>query len=107
MEVDELHKVLIDCLKNKNSILIEWKHGLEINGIMITAFETDNGLEMDESGYHEYYACAVEIQMIINNNTQNNDENVKEGNLIEVSIMNQPSQIYLEDGTSIWSAKNC
>lgn len=102
METDSLHKVLLTSLKDRYYVIIKWKSGLEIKGKVDTCYETDNGLEIEEEDYQEFYACAVEVIEILNMPGKI-DYYIKKGNLIEVSIQNKPKQVLLEDYTVIWS----
>ncbi|WP_416150221.1 hypothetical protein ACM26V_04330 [Salipaludibacillus sp. HK11] len=101
MELDDLHVALLQSIKNTYTLMFEWENGLKFKGKVDTSYETDNGLEMDEPGYVEYYACAVEIQEIINQPELVGD-NIKVGNLIEVSIYNDLLSVSKDDGTVIW-----
>lgn len=94
----------ISSYPNGTSLLIEFLNGLRIKGKLDTIYETDNGLEMDEEGYLEYYACTVEIETI-KNHPQEMDKHIKKGNLIEVSIHNELLSVSLDDGTVIWSSR--
>ncbi len=39
-------------------LVIEWESGLKITGTPATLYETNNGLEDDDTNYVEYYAVA-------------------------------------------------
>ncbi len=94
----------ISSYPNGTSLLIEFLNGLRIKGKLDAIYETDNGLEMDEEGYLEYFACTVEIGTIINH-PQEMDNYIKKGNLIEVSSQNEILSVSLDDGTVIWSTR--
>lgn len=82
-------------------LVIEWMNGRKVKGWLDTIFETDNGLELDEDGYEEYFALLVKIQSILQEPLQQN-EKYAAGSLIEVSARDNLSKISLEDGTVVW-----
>ena len=91
-------------------ILIYWKNGLIIRNAdgNTGSFETDNGLELDDENYLEYYACVVRIAEVIQepNETINpHFGEIKAGGYIEVSELNEPIKIETLDGTSLWQKK--
>lgn len=81
-------------------LIIEWTNGTLIKGWLDTIFETDNGLDLDEDGYEEYFAMLVKVQSILQAPFQQNEYSV--GNLIEVSTKESILKILLEDGTMVW-----
>ncbi|SFR97767.1 hypothetical protein [Anaeromicropila populeti] len=95
--MDELMKQLCKY-PNRTNIIMVWDTGLCIEGIIDTIYESDNGLEENEEGYKEFYACAVEVVSIITDS----DGKVEVGNLIEVSMENCPLSVKLKDGSEIW-----
>jgi len=97
--MDELIKA-ISKYQNGTKLIVEWAEELELKVILDTIYESDNGLDDDEEGYKEFYACAVKVLSIIKN--QSNKYEISEGRLIEISMENSPKSIKLEDGTSIW-----
>ena len=54
---------------------------------------------MEEEGYEEYFASTMKI-LFIEQNLSNAE--VKKGELIEVSRINSPNNIFLESGELIW-----
>ncbi len=62
-----------------------------------TCFDTDNGLDIDEEGYEEYYACAIEILEILEDNTGT----LKVGMLMEINYHNWPKKIIDEKGNIV------
>lgn len=85
---------------NGTFIKITWEYGnMAIEGVIDTIYETDNGLDMDDKEYQEFYACAVMVKKVISNLKM---EKLKINQLIELSKENQPTSIALEDGTIIW-----
>lgn len=73
---------------NQKYILI-YSDGDVIEGQVDTCYETDNGLEIDDPNYEEYYACVMRVIKVIVNKTKT----LKEDNLIEVNYHNYPQQI--------------
>jgi hypothetical protein len=102
--LDNLIKRL-SSFPNGTVLFIDFLNGLSIKGKLDTIYETDNGLEMDEEGYLEYYACSIKIEKIINQ-SKKIDEHIKEGNFIEISKYSELLRVYLEDGTVIWALEN-
>ena len=89
---------------NGTIIFIEWMNGTKIKGEIDTIYETDNGLNLEEDGYQEYYACAVKVLNILQLAIEDNKEfNI--GNLIEISELKPPFRISLENGSIIWEEK--
>lgn len=100
--MDEMIKI-INKYPNGTYLLLQWeKEGISLEGIIDTMYESNNGLDEEEKGYLEYYACAFEVYKI---NHKPSSYMVKPGDLIELSILNKPSIIKLKDGTIIWSEK--
>lgn len=88
---------------NKTRLIIKWKNsGLIIYGSIDTIYESCNCLDEDDPQYLEYYGWTIKIIEIKNNPKIFNK---KIGDLLEISIENQPSTISLEDGTVIWYDK--
>lgn len=99
MKLDEMMYKILD-LPSGTILNITWeKLNIHIVGKIDTVYESCNCLDENDPNYKEYYACCVEIIKVIKC-----DETFqkKEGELIEVSIDNQPSRIELEDGTLVW-----
>lgn len=112
---NELEESLIRSLMNffdKNhskSVIIEWKDGTKIKAILDTFYETDNGLEIEEDGYEEYYACSITIQKVINlpNELMKSinypiRSKIKNGVGTEISYHNAPKKIHTLEGEMIW-----
>jgi hypothetical protein len=100
--MDEFIKVL-NHYPNGTKLIIEWKDGLRIKGLLDTIYETDNGLELEDEDYDEYFACALKILSIENNLS---GKVLSENTLLEVSKQNKPSKIFLENGVLIWQDMN-
>ena len=79
---------------------MEWENGqLVLEGKIDTIYESNNGLEEDDAGYKEFYACAFSVENIVDN-LKNKECHI--GGLIEISIENEPTRIALDDGSVIW-----
>jgi hypothetical protein len=103
--LDNLIKRL-SSFPNDTVLFIDFLNGLSIKGRLDTIYETDNGLEMDEEGYLEYYACSIKIEKIINQ-SKKIDEHFKEGNFIEISKYSELLKVYLECFLQAKSAEKC
>lgn len=97
--MDELIRK-INKYPNGTKLIIKWKNGIELRGEIDTIYETDNGLEMDEERYQEYYACAFNVLSI--QSSQKEKINIKIGELIEISMQAPPQSVMLEDERLIW-----
>ncbi|MCI8892575.1 MAG: hypothetical protein HFH34_14845 [Eubacterium sp.] len=85
---------------NGTHLEVVWNYGeCVLSGNIDTIYETNNGLDEEEEGYKEFYACAFRVNNIIVNKKRKAFE---PDTLIEISIENQPTQIMLQDGTVIW-----
>lgn len=85
---------------NGTRLIIELSKGIKIEAEIDTIYETDNGLDMDEAGYEEYYACVIKVIALRYNQQQ--IQNIKIGSLMEISMKNPPISICLKDGTIVW-----
>jgi hypothetical protein len=94
----------ISVYPNGTIIYIEWLNGSIIKGEIDTIYETDNGLDLDEIGYQEYFACAVKVIDILRE-TEDDTEKYKIGNLIEISELKSPFKITLANGSIIYEEK--
>ena len=99
MQMDSMMEKIVKYA-NGTDLTIFWSNrNLILQGKIDTVYESDNCLEVDNPDYKEFYACAFEIVKIIQKPI--NFEK-KEGDLIEISVDNQPSLISLLDGTVVW-----
>ena len=86
---------------NGTYLKVEWENGqLVLGGKIDTIYESNNGLEEDDHGYKEFYACAFSVENIF---TSPKDKEYNIGSLIEISLENEPTLIALDDGSIIWS----
>jgi hypothetical protein len=99
LELDEMMRRIMHY-PNGTALYVFWiEKGLELEGVIDTVYETYNFLEEDDPDYREFYACAIRITKILQKPA---DLERTEGNLIEISIEDQPSLITLLDGTVVW-----
>lgn len=97
--MDEMMKA-ISKYANGTYLRVEWNDGqLALEGKIDTIYESNNGLDEEDDGYKEFYACAFNVENILNNL---NDKECPIGGLIEISIENEPTLIELNDGSIIW-----
>ena len=99
MDMDKIMQQL-STHPNGTFLRISWDYGkVVIEGTLDTIYETDNGAEMDEEQYQDFYACAVFVKRIVRNLS---NSPLAVNSLTEVSVENPPSAIELADGTVIW-----
>ena len=96
--------------KEKN-ITFYWGTDLIIKGIFHTFYETDNGLEMDDPNYIEYEATAIQIKEVIHDSKKEIMSpafytELKAGKYMEISELNCPTKVVLENGEIIWGTEN-
>ncbi len=85
---------------NGTYLKVEWGNGkLVLGGRIDTIYESDNGLDEDDAGYKEFYACAFRIDKIFKNPK---DTIYEVGSLIEISVENKPTLITLQSGSMLW-----
>ena len=94
----KLMSVLTTVCKQKMPIVIFLKNGAIIKSLSnVGVFETDNGLDFDDEGFLEYYACCVAVSEIIKDGV---DTSI--GEYIELSEYNEPERIETENGEVLW-----
>ena len=85
-----MEKLFLSINNNNNQIyILTFSNGDVAEAQVDTCYETDNGLDDDDPDYEEYHACAMKIVKII----VDKNENLEEGNLIEINYHNYPQQI--------------
>lgn len=85
---------------NGTFLRIIWASGeFIVEGLIDTIYETDNGMDLEDEGYREYYACAVMAKKVIYHTEPFTPASDR---LMELSVNNQPSSIELKDRTVIW-----
>lgn len=82
-------------------MVIEWPDGFKFAGELDTIYETDNGLELEDSAYKEYDASAFLIKKILSHSEESIKRSIQEGELYEVS-MEEPSIRLLVNEKVIW-----
>jgi hypothetical protein len=93
---------ILNAFPNGEKFIFDLEKGLRVKAEIETMYETDNGLEMEEEDYEEYFACALKILSIELNEI---NSAIKEGILIEVSKFYKPSKITLISGKLVWLDK--
>ncbi|QIK70247.1 hypothetical protein G7062_08060 [Erysipelothrix sp. HDW6C] len=91
MKYTQLMRVLSMSIRNIETIEVNMSDGLKFESNDNTgAFESDNGLELDDSNYVEYYAVGIKLTKILINPSNK----YKEGQFIELSNeFNRPDKI--------------
>lgn len=97
--MDLMMKKIINYPNGTDLTVFWYNRNLILQGKIDTVYETNNCLEEDDPDYKEFYACAFEIVKIVQKPI---DFEKRVGDLIEISIDNQPSLIALLDGTVVW-----
>jgi hypothetical protein len=97
--MDELLKSL-NKYPNGTKLIIEWKKKLKLKGEIDTIYETDNGLEMDNKDYKEFYSCLIQVLDILSSSNKKNT--IAIGSLMDITMQDPPSIITLETGEIIW-----
>ena len=89
--------------ENKNIFTLKWKNGTKINAIYVTTDEDDNGLEVDEVGYEEYYSFIMDVIDVLNFSPLDGFDSkwVKKGGSIDFNYHNFPDEIYNSNGELI------
>lgn len=94
---EKLMGTLMDFDRKHQGVVysIQYTDGTEIKAIYDTDFESDNGLDLDEEGYEEYWGVAFELKEIVK---EGNSVPCKVGELFEVNYKNFPYIIKSGDG---------
>lgn len=93
-----MEKLFLSINNNNNQIyILIFSNGDVAEAQVDTCYETDNGLDDDDPDYEEYHACAMKIVKII----VDKNENLEEGNLIEINYHNYPQQIKDSQGNVV------
>ena len=97
-EKEIMEKLFLAIEKNKEDIyVLTFANGDVVEVTVDTCYETDNGLEEDDVNFEEYYACAMKIVKVINDNNQT----FESGKLIEINYHNYPQKIRNSKGEEI------
>ena len=92
----------------KSELIIAWNNGLKVIGKSDTLFETDNGLEDDDTNYAQYHAVAFYVIDIlarpVNQGSSIYDWLMqRKSPLIEISLYEDiPNKIALTNGQILW-----
>ena len=88
---------------NGTVLVVEWADRHMVIGKIDTIYETDNGLDIGEEGYKEFYACLLKVEKILH--CSKKEPNYLISDFIEISMQNTPSKISLKEGKTIWELK--
>jgi hypothetical protein len=99
MKLDNLLSAIHD-LSIGAVLIIEWATKLTVRAELLSIYESENGLELDDPDYEEYYSSAVTILDIIESGS--GEPGFEVGESIEINKQNPPVRITLEDGEVIW-----
>ena len=81
--------------KQENNFILEYNDSTVLKVAFDTSYESDNGLDLDEEGYEEYWGVAFELKEIVK---EGNSVPCKIGELFEVNYKNFPYIIKSGDG---------
>ena len=98
--MDELIKA-IDKYENGTKLIYEFEDGGKILGETDTIYESDNGLDLEDEGYEEYYVAIIKVISIIQDSDVTKD--IQINGLMEIFYKCPINRIKLEDGSLIWS----
>ncbi|KEQ25447.1 hypothetical protein [Paenibacillus tyrfis] len=109
MGYDSLIRAIISI--PKEDIIIEWESGFKILGVRDTIYETDNGLDENDSGFMEYDAAVIEVKNILSKPIKEEGSIYSwlqkgKSSFIEISLhTDPPNKITSTDGKIIWMAE--
>ena len=90
----------ISAYPNGSYLRLIWDYKKTIvERVLDTIYETDNGLDENDKGYQEFYACVIKIKKVVRNL---DGKELDINQLIEISRETQPTSIELKDGTIVW-----
>lgn len=92
---------VINRLPDRTKMVMEWFDGRKIMCELVSLYETDNGLEMDEEGYLEYYAAAFKVLSILFM-PENMYSEFRTDQGLELWEWNAPDKVMLENGEVIF-----
>jgi len=90
----------INKYPNGTELTVEWGNGCIVYGSIDTIYETDNGLELDDDKYKEFYACLLYVIDVLKQ--AEGEQEFSKGDFIEISLQKPPLKILLSDKTVIW-----
>ena len=85
-------KLMIPFMKFKDergerNFILKYSDNAVLKVVFDTSYESDNGLDLDEKGYEEYWAIAFELKEIVK---EGKSVPCKVGELFEVNYKNFP-----------------
>lgn len=91
-------KLFDEISQNENDrFVLSFLNGDVVEARVYTCYETDNGLEEDDTNFEEYHACAMKIIKIMANKSQT----LENGKIIEINYHNYPQEIKNSRGDKI------
>ena len=85
-----MEKLFLEINKNGSDVfVISFHNGDVVEAKVDTCYETDNGLEENDTNFEEYHVCAMKIKEVIVNKTQT----LKNDEIIEINYHNYPREI--------------
>ena len=99
MEWTKMMDILHDC-GSQEELTVYWSDGTIIKGISEGINETCDCMSESEDNCFEYYMCLIEITEIIK--ISDHSSAWRPGDLLELSIMNEPEKIETEKRGIIW-----
>ena len=97
--MDEMFRAICKY-PNGTKVTVELYDGGIVSGHIDTMYETDNGLELDDEGYEDFYAWLLRIENIEKHSSETKPFLI--GGLWEFSKQNLPRRITLNTGEVIW-----
>lgn len=91
---------IISKYPHKTILTIEWPDGLKVKGSIDMCYKTNNGLKINQKGFKEYEALSLEVLEVLSDLEQ--DDQLEVGSFLEISIIDKPSKVYLQNGSIIW-----
>ena len=98
--MDELIKA-IDKYENGSKLIYEFEDGGKVLGETDTIYESDNGLDLEDEEYEEYYAAIIKVISIIQDSDVTKD--IQINGFMEIFYKCPINRIKLEDVSFIWS----
>ncbi len=79
---------LMEKSSDKDKYEFAWESGTTVIGSPVATYESDNGLEVDEPGFEEYWAIAIKIINVIKSGPEIGE--ISPDGVFEISYHNVP-----------------